>query len=450
MKLANRLSIVICVLGVSAGFHMDAQTGRKLHKGIANPRPSFVRLTSQELGLLLDDIGVSNPMALKRLQGDPEARQKQLDSLRSLLAFATEAQNEGLGDRPPYDTELESIRNEMIAAQYDRYINKGKNPIPFGSISQALVSSYWGEGTTGKLPASVKNTRNASFESFFNAKIAILKDNSPQMADNAVTYEEKQQARDIFAKIHISVDEYTKRAASLPKSFRDKVNLQVKLQQAQLLARLYSERMALETEATDDEISTYVKVHPDLDTTAKRIKANEILERAKKGEDFAKLANEFSEDPGNRGEKGESHGGLYKNVGLGVMVPPFEMAALAVQPGQVVPQIVESDFGFHIIKLERRGKATGPDSPETYDVRHVLISTAIENSADPAGRPIPISQYVKSEVEKDKGQEMIDELVAANKISVPTDFPVASGEAKATPSPARARRPKAGSARRRH
>ncbi|MEO6334559.1 MAG: peptidylprolyl isomerase [Pyrinomonadaceae bacterium] len=450
MKLANILSVVLCVLGVSAGFYADGQNGKAaLRTGIANPRPSFVRFTSQELGLLLADIGVSNPLALKRLQDDPAARQKQLDSLRSLLAFATEAQNEGLADRPPYSTEMENIRDETIAVRYDRLLNKDNGAKPFASISEALVSSYWGEGPTGKLPASVKSARNAKFQNFFDAKVAILKADNPRLTDKAVTDEEKQQARDIFAKIHIYVDEYAKRATLLPKSFHDKVNLHVKLQQAQLLARLYSERMSLRVEATDDEISSYVKSHPDLDTTAKRIKANVILERAKKGEDFAKLANEFSEDPGNMSEKGESHGGIYKNVGLGVMVVPFEKAALSVQPGQVVPQIVESDFGFHIIKLERRGNATAPDSPETYDVRHVLISTAIENSADPSGRPIPISQYVKSEVEKEKGQAMIDKLVAANKISVPADFAVPSEPAKVTTATG-VRRPKAGSTRKRH
>lgn len=450
MKPANILSIVFCVLGVLAEFPVDAQSVKTLRDGIANPRPSFVRLTSQELGLLLDDVAVSNPMAVKKLQGDPEARQKQLDRLRSLLAFATEAQKEGLADRPPYATELESIRDEVIAVQYDRYTNKGKNAIPFGSISVALVNSYWGDGTTGKLAASVKSARNTKFENFFAAKVAILRTDNPKLTDKVVTDEEKQQARDVFAKIQIYFDEYTKRAALLPKSFHDKVNLQVKLQQAQLLARLYSERMALETEATDDEVSSYIASHPDLDTTAKRGKANAILERAKKGEDFAKLANEFSDDPGNKNEKDESQGGLYKNVGLGVMVAPFEKAALAVNPGQVVSQIVESDFGFHIIKLERRGKAIGTDSPETYDVRHVLISTAIANSADPSGRPIPMSQFIKSEIEKEKGQAMIDELVAANKISVPADFPVTSVQAKATPSPARARRPRAGSVRKRN
>jgi len=50
-------------------------------------------------------------------------------------------------------------------------------------------------------------------------------------------------------------------------------------------------------------------------------------------------------------------------------MPEFEAAALALQEGQVSPELVETSYGFHIIKLERKlGKKAGSDA-ETYDVR---------------------------------------------------------------------------------
>jgi peptidyl-prolyl cis-trans isomerase C len=71
--------------------------------------------------------------------------------------------------------------------------------------------------------------------------------------------------------------------------------------------------------------------------------AKKLKERAEKGEDFAKLAKEFSEDPGSKDKGGE-----YK-FSKGKMVPEFETAAFSLKTNQI-SDIVETRFGFHIIK----------------------------------------------------------------------------------------------------
>jgi len=81
-------------------------------------------------------------------------------------------------------------------------------------------------------------------------------------------------------------------------------------------------------------------------------KMEEILSRAKKGEDFAGLAKAYSEDPGSK-----DNGGLYENFGRGQMVPPFEEAAFSVPIGEI-SDIVETAFGYHIIKVMDRKKET--------------------------------------------------------------------------------------------
>jgi parvulin-like peptidyl-prolyl isomerase len=78
---------------------------------------------------------------------------------------------------------------------------------------------------------------------------------------------------------------------------------------------------------------------------AKRKQAESLLKRAKGGEDFAKLAKEFSEDPGSK-EKG----GELPEFARGQMVPEFEAAAFALSKDQT-SDIVTSAYGFHIIKL---------------------------------------------------------------------------------------------------
>ncbi len=80
----------------------------------------------------------------------------------------------------------------------------------------------------------------------------------------------------------------------------------------------------------------------------------EFLARIQKGEDFAELANEYSEDPGSN-----TQGGLYENFGKGQMVPPFEEAAFTVPVGET-SDIVETAYGYHIIHVVDRKKETRP------------------------------------------------------------------------------------------
>lgn len=94
---------------------------------------------------------------------------------------------------------------------------------------------------------------------------------------------------------------------------------------------------------------------------AAREKINGILQRAQKGDDFAELAKEFSQDPGSG-----SAGGDLGFMARGELERPFEEAAFALQPGQI-SDIVETRYGFHVIKMEeRRG--------EKIRVRHILIT----------------------------------------------------------------------------
>jgi peptidyl-prolyl cis-trans isomerase C len=76
-------------------------------------------------------------------------------------------------------------------------------------------------------------------------------------------------------------------------------------------------------------------------------RADDALKRAKKGEDFAALAKELSDD----GSK--ETGGDLGFFPRGRMVTGFEEAAFALQPGQM-SEIIRTQFGYHIIKVEER------------------------------------------------------------------------------------------------
>ncbi|GAB3809162.1 peptidylprolyl isomerase [Spirosoma humi] len=91
-----------------------------------------------------------------------------------------------------------------------------------------------------------------------------------------------------------------------------------------------------------------------------RQKLLDFKQRVEKGEDFAKLAKENSEDVGSA-----QNGGDLGFAKRGMMVAPFEGAALKLKPNQL-SDVVESDFGLHLIQLiETRGAE--------YHARHILL-----------------------------------------------------------------------------
>jgi len=85
--------------------------------------------------------------------------------------------------------------------------------------------------------------------------------------------------------------------------------------------------------------------------------ATDIYERIKKGEDFAELAERYSND-----ENSKYSGGALPSFGLGNMVLPFEQAAFALENIGDVSKPVRTRFGYHIIKL--LGKTDYPSFEE--------------------------------------------------------------------------------------
>ncbi|MGE3845185.1 MAG: peptidylprolyl isomerase [Vicinamibacterales bacterium] len=136
-----------------------------------------------------------------------------------------------------------------------------------------------------------------------------------------------------------------------------------------------------------------VKVDPGATAAQKQEahqKAEGVLKQVKDGGDFAALAKQFSDDGSG------SQGGDLNFFGRGQMVPPFENAAFALKTGET-SEIVESQFGFHIIKLtDRRAARTVP-------------------LADVAAR---IGQFLTSQQQQQKTNDFIGALRARSKVEI--------------------------------
>lgn len=88
------------------------------------------------------------------------------------------------------------------------------------------------------------------------------------------------------------------------------------------------------------------------DKAKAREKMVEVQKKLKKGTDFVELARQYSEDPGSK-ERGGDLGYFTR----GEMTPPFEKAAFGLEVGQM-SDIVETDFGFHLIRVEEKKAAS--------------------------------------------------------------------------------------------
>jgi peptidyl-prolyl cis-trans isomerase C len=96
-------------------------------------------------------------------------------------------------------------------------------------------------------------------------------------------------------------------------------------------------------------------------------KADSITKELQAGGDFAKLAEKNSKDP-----SGKSGGDLGWFT-LDTMVKPFSDAVSTLQPGQLTPTPVQSQFGWHVIKLEESRVSAPPPFEEVKDRVKMLV-----------------------------------------------------------------------------
>lgn len=106
---------------------------------------------------------------------------------------------------------------------------------------------------------------------------------------------------------------------------------------------------------------------PDSARQGARARADSLLKEVKAGADFAALAEAHSDDEGSA-----QRGGSLGYFGRGQMVEAFERAAFGTAEGESAPEVVETQFGYHIIKVDDRRKRSFEDLREEIEEQLAL------------------------------------------------------------------------------
>jgi peptidyl-prolyl cis-trans isomerase C len=182
----------------------------------------------------------------------------------------------------------------------------------------------------------------------------------------------------------------------------------------------------------DDKVK---QLNPEDEVQARHIlvaseeEANKLITRIAGGEDFAQLAKENSGDAGSKAQ-----GGMLGYFGKGQMVPQFEDAAFALQKGQV-SKPVQSQFGWHVIKVEDRRQKPPPSFDEVKDR---LIGSMVQSKAQNIATELRAKakiEYVDPEIKKMADEDAKKQAEAQAAMKKQMEDAAAAGGKAATEGP---------------
>jgi peptidyl-prolyl cis-trans isomerase D len=216
-----------------------------------------------------------------------------------------------------------TLRGQMLAAKVASFVTAGI------AVSDKEVEEEY------------RRRNEKAVLSYFVIDPAKLESKVPTISDQDLqTYFDKNKAR-------YTIPEKRKSKYAFVDMVKYRVEMTADDNELQEFYNEHAEEYRLPEQVTAQHILFKTEGKTPEQIEAIRKKATDVLMRAKNGEDFAKLAREFSED------SSASRGGDLGTFQRGAMVAPFEQAAFGLGPG-AISDLVTTQFGFHIIKVNAR------------------------------------------------------------------------------------------------
>lgn len=221
---------------------------------------------------------------------------------------------------------------------------------------------------------------------------ALVKAGGTQTLQSLIDNELVRQEGD-KAGIQVTEADLDKELQTIKKSFPSDAEFEQALTQYNMTLEKLKEDMKTQVvlrkllepqvKVTDEDIKKYYDSNLESLKTPEQVRASHILVKTKEeaeavladlknGGDFAKIAQEKSQDPGSK-----DAGGDLNFFGKGAMEEPFETAAFAMKVGDL-SNVVQTSHGFHVIKLTDRKDASTPTLDEKKEeIREQLVNEQV-------------------------------------------------------------------------
>jgi parvulin-like peptidyl-prolyl isomerase len=385
MKTPTKVIVAILILAfIGASFLFIQQSSSS---------PKTVKLSKQDMQLVFQEM--LSPQAQQMIASNPEEKKKLVEEVKKILAVAQVAEREGYAQRPEVEKQI-SFQTDMSLNQAYRKKN------PEMKVSDEQVNAYY-------------QAHPNDFDTFIQSDPRLAQQaQGPRREEIKKQFGEFKVVADLARKDRLDQDDATR--------------LQMLIDRSQILRNAYLSELEKNADklVTDADVEQYYNDHKDefeevrvrhiligtqappggdpskaLSKDEARKKAQSVLERARKGEDFVKLVEENSDDPGSK-----SKGGEYEFARKSGMVQAFEDASFNLKPGEI-SDLVETEFGYHIIKLEER-RAGQPGDQKTR-------------------------QKITDKIKQDKIEARVNEIAQSSSVEVPEDFDATPKPVEAAP-----------------
>jgi len=368
------------------------------------------KLTAEDINLVLKSQADSGAAEINETA---ETRRIFLRGIGEYLSLAAQARREGMTEDANFKINFEYKKNLLLADLYRAKLTKEQGN--YYVVPKEEMDAVWTN------PANDKQF-NTDMDTMKAIQAAVAKERGEIYSASTLQGGSLVKARENWARTKILSDRAKADANFMSKP---EIGLRVKILEAGILSADYLRKhWAKNIKATSADIAAYLAAHTEYDPNKKREKAETILRRAQAGEDFSRLAAEFSED-----RTTKNKGGLHENIEKGMVWAEVENAALALEKDKIADRLIETETGWHIVKLENKQIKREKDGKETfkYSVRHILLQKNFEEPSSNPEIPAPFlkaEEIAKTEIEKEKRVKFVERIGQLNEISLPEDFTI--------------------------
>ncbi len=345
MKISGKAIMAIAVVAFLAAALFFSQ-----YNSSSSSSRSY-NLSAHDMEVLVGEI--LPPQQQQALASSPEQKQTIAKQLKELLALAQFAEQKGFAEKPDIQSQIGLQTDQALGEAFNK-----KNPgvkIEDDEINKYLTDNPTEFDAFLNANPKIKAEAQGPQAEGLNKKFAQIKVVAARARQQKLDQDEAFKLRAMLERSSVLANAYVNELRESDQFVTDADVEQYYKDNSQEFEEVRARHILISTSPEEEPHTPHPgkdekEAHGDkpkvMTKEEARKKAQAILDRIRKGEDFAKLAEENSADPSSK-----TKGGDLGYFPKGMMDPKFEEAAFTLKPGEM-SELVESSHGFHIIKVE--------------------------------------------------------------------------------------------------